>query len=179
MIRTIAEMLQRWGFSRGGWLDNRRGEWWLLAQLLLIALDVLLPSWPARWAWPPLLLPWLPFLGLGLLGGGLLLALLAFLHLGESLTPLPEPMPSVPLKQQGLYGFCRHPLYLAVLICSSGMALIRGGLLHPLLLLALAVLLVGKARREEGALLALHPDFEAYRQRTAAIVPWLPGLDWH
>ena len=25
-----------WGLSWGGWLDNRRGEWWLLAQLLLI-----------------------------------------------------------------------------------------------------------------------------------------------
>ena len=178
MIRTIADVLQRWGFSRGGWLDNRRGEWWLLAQLLLIALDVLLPSWPARWAWPPFLLPWLPLVGLGLLGGGLVLALLAFMQLGESLTPLPEPMPAVPLKQQGLYGFCRHPLYLAVLICSSGMALIRAGLLHPLLLLALAMLLVGKARREERSLMALHPDFEEYRQRTAAIVPWLPGLDW-
>ena len=28
-------MFSDWGFSWGGWLDNRRGEWWLLAQLLL------------------------------------------------------------------------------------------------------------------------------------------------
>ena len=27
-------MFSDWGFSWGGWLDNRRGEWWLLAQLL-------------------------------------------------------------------------------------------------------------------------------------------------
>lgn len=87
-------------------------------------------------------------------------------------------MPSVPLKQLGIYGICRHPLYLAVLICSAGMVLLRGGVLHPLLLLALAVLLAGKARREEQALMALHPEFAAYRQRTAAIVPFCPGLDW-
>lgn len=178
MIHTIAGTLQRWGFSRAGWLDNRRGEWWLLAQLVLIALDVVLPTWPSIWVWPPLLLPWLPATGLVLLLGGLLLAGVAFVQLGESLTPLPEPMPSVPLQQHGLYGICRHPLYLAVLICSTGMVMIRGGALHLLLLLALAVLLAGKARREEQALMALHPEFAAYRQRTAAIVPFCPGLDW-
>ena len=119
MIHTIVGTLQRWGFSRAGWRDNRRGEWWLLAQLVLIALDVVLPTWPSTWAWPPLLLPWLPATGLVLLLGGLLLAGVAFVQLGESLTPLPEPMPSAPLKQLGLYGICRHPLYLAVLICSA------------------------------------------------------------
>ena len=39
-------------------------------------------------------------------------------------------MPNAELKAQGLYGFCRHPLYLAVLVCALGMALIKGGLLH-------------------------------------------------
>ena len=39
-----------WGLSWGGWLDNRHGEWWLLAQLLLIALH-LLPPWPAPGSW--------------------------------------------------------------------------------------------------------------------------------
>ena len=39
-------MFSDWGFSWGGWLDNRRGEWWLLAQLLLITAH-LLPVWPA------------------------------------------------------------------------------------------------------------------------------------
>ncbi|MFM7452544.1 MAG: S-isoprenylcysteine methyltransferase, partial [Cyanobium sp.] len=76
-------MLSRWGLSWGGWLDNRRGEWWLLAQLLLIAAH-LLPPWPApgSWgtAWPlPIALG-----GAVLFGVGLLLALQAFLRLGAS-----------------------------------------------------------------------------------------------
>ena len=43
-------MFSGWGLSWGGWLDNRRGEWWLLAQLLLITAH-LLPPWPAPADW--------------------------------------------------------------------------------------------------------------------------------
>ena len=46
------------------------------------------------------------------------------------------------------------------------------------LLLALAALLGGKARREERSLLALHPSYGAYCAATPAIVPHLPWLDW-
>ena len=42
--------LEGWGLSWGGWLDNRHGEWWLLAQLALIAAH-LLPPWPAPGSW--------------------------------------------------------------------------------------------------------------------------------
>ena len=178
VISTVLAWVRAWGFSWQGWLDNRRGEWWLLAQLLLIALDLLLPRWPQTWRWPLAVAGWLPLLGGLVLLGGLLLALVAVLHLGESLTPLPQPMAQAPLQQQGLYRLCRHPLYLAVLVCSLGMALLRGGWLHPLLLVALAVLLVGKARREERALLQQYPDYASYRQHTPALVPGLPGLDW-
>ena len=161
--------MQNWGFSWGGWLDNRRGEWWLLGQLLLIALDIALPTWPALWRAPfPLML-----LGALVLLAGLVLAAVAFVQLGSSLTPLPEPMPGAAFKAQGLYGFCRHPLYLAVLVCALGMALIKGGVLHPLLLLALVLLLRSKAQREEQALLLHYPDYAAYQQRVPALLPGL------
>ena len=51
------------------------------------------------------------------------------------------------------------------------MALIKGGLLHPLLLVALAVLLRSKAQREEQALLRNYPDYAAYQQRVPAFFP--------
>ncbi|MFN4864824.1 MAG: hypothetical protein ACK5GZ_00665, partial [Cyanobium sp.] len=41
---------RRWGLSWGGWLDNRRGEWWLLAQVALILAHAL-PPWPAPGSW--------------------------------------------------------------------------------------------------------------------------------
>ena len=160
-------MMRDWGLSWGGWLDNRRGEWWLLGQLVLIALDIALPAWPLRWSSPQGLM----VVGVVVLIAGLVLAAVAFVQLGSSLTPLPEPMPNAELKAQGLYGFCRHPLYLAVLVCALGMALIKGGVLHPLLLLGLAVLLRGKAKREEQALLRQYPDYGAYQQRAPAFFP--------
>ena len=160
-------MMRDWGLSWGGWLDNRRGEWWLLGQLVLIALDIALPAWPLRWSAPQGLM----VVGVVVLIAGLVLAAAAFVQLGSSLTPLPEPMPNAELKAQGLYGFCRHPLYLAVLVCALGMALIKGGVLHPLLLLGLTVLLRGKAKREEQALLRHYPDYGAYQQRVPAFFP--------
>ena len=50
MIHLPKFQPERWGLSWGGWLDNRHGEWWLLAQLALIAAH-LLPPWPAPGAW--------------------------------------------------------------------------------------------------------------------------------
>jgi len=153
---------ERWGLSWGGWLDNRHGEWWLLAQLALIAAH-LLPPWPAPgawgYAWP---LP-LALAGAILLLLGLVLAAQAFWGLGSSLTPLPDPIPGAPLVTSGAYGRCRHPLYQAVLLCSLGVSLALGSLLHLALLRALEL---------------AHPDYSIYRARTPAIIPRLPWLDW-
>lgn len=168
---------RRWGLSWGGWLDNRRGEWWLLAQVALILAHGL-PPWPAPgswgYAWPlPVALG-----GTVLLLVGLGLAVQAFLGLGSSLTPLPEPMAGAALVTTGAYARCRHPLYQAVLLCSLGLTLALGSLLHLALLLGLCAVLGGKARREERALAAAHPDYAAYRAATPAIIPRLPWLDW-
>jgi protein-S-isoprenylcysteine O-methyltransferase Ste14 len=177
MGAPLNDLLTHWGFSWPGLRDNRHGEWWLLAQLALIAAHLLPPAPPPSalgLVWP---------LGLRVLGWsgfalGLALAGQALGNLGASLTPLPEPLPSAALVTTGAYGRCRHPLYQAVLLCSCGVTLALGSLLHLALLLTLAVVLSGKARREERRLLALHPDYGAYRARTAAIVPAVPGLDW-
>lgn len=173
----LAALLRRWGFRWRGLLDNRRGEWWLIGQLLLIAAQ-LLPALPAAarlgLRWPP----GLAWLGWGVFALGLLLAAQAFLDLGANLTPLPEPMPGAALITTGAYGRCRHPLYQAILVACLGLTLALASLLHLGLLLALALLLRGKAKREEARLLALHPGYAAYRASTAAILPGIPGLDW-
>lgn len=177
MANTLIEAFRGWGLSWGGWLDNRRGEWWLLAQLTLIAL-LLLPAWPAPAAlglsWPLAL----RIAGFAALAAAVLLGLVAFLNLGESLSPLPDPKPGAALVTSGIYGWARHPLYQAILLGALGMAVAQGSFLHLGLLLALAAVLGGKARREERQLLAQHPDYAAYRRSTAAIVPGLPWLDW-
>jgi protein-S-isoprenylcysteine O-methyltransferase Ste14 len=171
-------LVRRWGFTAAGWRDNRHGEWWLATQLLLIT-ALLLPAWPAPGAfgvaWPLLLrLAGAVLVLLALIG-----AARSLLRLGASLTPLPEPMPGAALVTSGPYAHCRHPLYRQILLGALGMALLLGSLLHLALLLALAAVLGGKARREERALLALHPEaYQVYRAATPAIVPGFPWLDW-
>ena len=171
-------MFSDWGLSWGGWMDNRRGEWWLLAQLLLIAAHLLPPTpAPATWGleiWPrPLFL-----LGAMLLITGLALAGLAFKSLGSSLSPLPTPKPGNQLILNAAYQRCRHPMYQAVLMCSLGMAVAFGSLLHLFLLLGLILVLGGKARLEEQALLQLHRNYALYQRHTPAIVANVPWLDW-
>ena len=174
---SLAARLGRWGFSWQGLRDNRHGEWWLLAQMLLIAAN-LLPPMPSPAAlgivWP-LALRWL---GWSVVALGVVLAGQGVFNLGPSLTPLPEPMPGAALITTGAYGRCRHPLYQAVLLCSLGVVLALGSLLHLLLFFGLAGVLGCKARREEQRLVALHPDYLSYRASTAAIIPGMPWLDW-
>jgi len=47
-----------------------------------------------------------------------------------------------------------------------------------LLLLGLVLVLGGKARLEEQALLQLHSDYALYQRHTPAIVANVPWLDW-
>ena len=171
-------MFSRWGLSWGGWLDNRRGEWWLIAQLILIGAH-LLPPWPVPATWGLEIWP-RPLFSLGalVLLSGIVLALQAFLALGDSLSPLPSPKQDNILVRSGPYNRCRHPLYQAVLVCSLGMVIALGSLLHLALLISLALVLRSKAKREERDLLALHPGYSSYQADTPAIIAGLPGLDW-
>lgn len=177
MQETLKQRLQRWGFSWAGLRDNRHGEWWVLAQMALIAAHALPPEPPLG----ALGLPWqlaLRITGAVVVGIGLASGAQGAFNLGDSLSPLPEPIPGAALVTDGAYGRCRHPLYQSLLLCSLGVALLLGSLLHLGLLLALAIVLALKARREEQRLCLSHPDYAAYRQRTPAIIPHLPGLDW-
>ena len=168
---------QGWGFSWQGLLNNQKGEWWLLAQVVLICAHIL-PTWPSglleAWSWPR----WLHFTGLMVLVVGLGLALQGFLALGPSLSPLPDPKPNAALITTGVYGRCRHPLYRAVVICSIGVVVAKGSVLHLALFLLLVAVLSGKAHREEKRLCSVHPDYLMYRSTTPAILPGIPGLDW-
>lgn len=44
MVRSLAGRLRKWGFSWERVRDNRHGEWWVLAQMLLIFAHFLPPT---------------------------------------------------------------------------------------------------------------------------------------
>jgi protein-S-isoprenylcysteine O-methyltransferase Ste14 len=84
----------------------------------------------------------------------------------------PDPHPGGRLVTTGPYAWVRHPMYLSVLLVMAAFAL-AGDAWQGAAWLALAAVLVAKARREERGLAILHPGYEAYRARTRAIVPFL------
>ncbi len=168
-------IISDWGFSWGGLIDNRRGEWWLFGQLFIIALHFLpaLPEMEKNQS------SWLfMFFGtcLFLLGGWL--STRAFFCLGHNLSPLPDPKPGAELVISGPYKNCRHPLYQGLLIASTGVAVYLVSLIHLVLFITLAALLIGKARREEKKLLNAHHEYRVYISITPAIFAGLPFLDW-
>jgi len=169
-----------WNLHWRGLLTNEQGEWWLALQVALILAVIVLPGWPKPTTLALSSLPTWPvqFLGSGLLVAGLGLAGRAFITLGANLSPLPEPKPGSVVIREGPYRLCRHPMYLAVLICAAGVMLMRLSGVHVLLLILMALTLRGKARREERGLLKRDPAYATLFQGSVAIAPWIPGLNW-
>lgn len=169
-----------WNLNWRGLLNNAQGEWWWLGQMVLILAVILLPAWPGSWSdLAPLAMRWVcQVIGWMLLGGGALLASQALITLGVNLSPLPEPKAGIDLVSTGPYRLCRHPVYLAVLLCATGVMLIRLSVLHGLLLLTLVLVLRGKAQREERRLLQMHPTYGPLFADSPGLAPGIPGLNW-
>lgn len=93
------------------WWRGARGEWYVAAQLALMAVVFLGPrTLPGLPAWPAPIARFTKFAGATLMlgGGGLLLA--GLFRLGSNLTPLPYPKPNAALVQSGPYRLVRHPI---------------------------------------------------------------------
>lgn len=86
---------------------------------------------------------------------------------------LPEPSKSAQLTMNGPYRWIRHPMYSAVLLAGVGAVLVHSTLWHCMIFLCLSLVLYFKIKREEAALLKRYAEYEAYRLRSKAIVPFL------
>jgi protein-S-isoprenylcysteine O-methyltransferase Ste14 len=111
----------------------------------------------------------------GFVGGVWLV--LGGLSLGRSFSVVPRPVVDGELKTGGLYRLSRHPIYtgLITVIWSAG---VRAASPAPLVIAgALTLVLLGKARFEEAALLSRYPGYAAYAARTPRILPlgWVRG----
>ncbi len=163
-----------WGFSTASW-QGRRGEYWVLLQVVLILGFVILPTYrPDGFVLPepPLTdVIWVVATLLGaiaalLLGKGLI-------DLGHNLTPLPHPRDDGQLVQTGIYGVVRHPLYSGLILAAAGWTIFLLSLSHLVGTVFLFLFLNAKANREEIWLIEKYPDYEDYRRRVKKIIPWI------
>ena len=150
---------------------GRRGGGWVSLQLAFLAVAVAAGVFGA--AWPAPARYWLAASGglFALAGAALLVG--GGLGLGRQLTPFPRPVADGTLRQDGVYGVVRHPIYGGVLLLILGWALISA----PLVILPLglaAIFLDAKSRREEAWLVEQYPGYTAYRRGVRRrFIPWL------
>ncbi len=160
-----------WPPRQAGQGFRERGGWWVVAQLLLIGLVVAAlgmggPVIPGESA--------LRVGGAVLALAGLALGILGLSHLGDRLTPFPEPLAGGEIIHAGVYATVRHPIYGGIVLGLVGIALFGASLYGLLLAMLAGVFFWMKAGREEMRLLERFPHYAEYRERTRArLVPWV------
>jgi protein-S-isoprenylcysteine O-methyltransferase Ste14 len=159
----VSSRLPRLGGHGGGWVALQFG---LLAVALALGLTDL-SGWGDTWG------NGLRYVGMLLVSAAVVIAVLAGVGLGSSLTAMPEPREGGWLRTDGVYGVVRHPMYLSLLAGVLGWSLLSS----PRVLLALAALAVvldWKRQVEETWLAEAYPEYPAYRMQVRwALVPYL------
>jgi protein-S-isoprenylcysteine O-methyltransferase Ste14 len=159
-----------WGFTRAGWKQGQRGEYWVVAQAVLMIGFVLLPAYcPIAlsltwqyWCWGTAAV-------LGILA--ILFVLKGLLDLGQSLTPLPYPRDDGQLVQSGIYAWVRHPIYSGVIFAALAWAIAQVSLSHFLGAILFFLFFDAKSRREENWLVDKYADYATYRQQVKKFFP--------
>lgn len=105
---------------------------------------------------------------------GVLLIVFAFLSLRGAIQIAPEPKPGAKLVESGVYKYLRHPIYTGIVFCVIGLFLRTPTIWIGLANAVVIVFVFFKARFEEKLLLAVYPDYGAYRSRTWGLFPGLP-----
>lgn len=151
--------------------DLTRGRLYVVAQFALLAvLAFVAPGslWPTD--------GWVGVAGWVFIALGGVLLLVAGIQLGAALTALPIPREKATLRTTGLYAIVRHPIYLGLLVLSTGVVVRGASIRHILALGILAYILHMKSRFEERLLTAKFPEYAAYAHRVGKLVPRLDSL---
>ncbi|MFN0317503.1 MAG: methyltransferase family protein [Burkholderiales bacterium] len=148
-----------------------RGGWWVVAQVpvLLGAVAV-----PLRWGAVSFdAANALQITGAVLFGLGSLLTLAGLVKLGSSLTPFPRPLTNAQLRQSGVYGWVRHPVYGGLVIASLGWSLSWLSLSGVAFSLLVFLFFDRKSALEEQHLRGRFSEYAAYAQRVRKLLPWI------
>ena len=160
--------------DRKSWWKGARGEWFVVAQLLLMGLVFFGPrtvaGHPARSF--PFPHAYRVAGGVWMAGGGALF-LAGLVRLGRGLTPLPYPKDGADLVQTGPFALVRHPMCGGGLVLAFGWALWVQSWLTLGYVAVLFVFVDAKSRREERWLAGKFPAYAAYRRRVRKLIPFV------
>jgi protein-S-isoprenylcysteine O-methyltransferase Ste14 len=168
------KLLSDWGIT-GEWWRGARGEYWVIAQgVLLLGFAILPVSRPgfvdlneANWLYTSWLLTTIFSLGaMSFLGRSLL-------DLGRNLTPLPHPKDDGQLVQTGVYGLVRHPLYSGVIYLALAYGSWQMSWLHFIGVIVLFIFFDAKASKEEVWLVEKFSEYARYRDSVKKLIPWV------
>lgn len=169
------KLLTNWGFTREGWRNGQHGEYWVIAQMLLILGFVLLPIYPIP-SWE-INLSESVYIRLGattiLASVAIVFFAKGLLDLGRQLTPLPYPKEEGELVKSGIYSLVRHPIYSGVILAAVSWAIFQMSFSHLLAAGVLFVFFDLKANREEAWLSQKYPDYPEYRENVKKLIPGL------
>ena len=147
---------------------GKRGEGWFLLQMILFAVILVVPRFPAV-----VFAPWLQGLGILLLAMGALFGTWGMIALGRNLTPFPKPIEGGALVTTGPYAWVRHPIYTGLIFGTLGWALFRANLIGVALAVALFIFFDLKSRQEERWLVQAYDGYTDYQRRVRKLIPWL------
>ncbi|MDX2213232.1 MAG: isoprenylcysteine carboxylmethyltransferase family protein [Oculatellaceae cyanobacterium bins.114] len=168
------KLLTDWGFTKAGWQQGQRGEYWVVAQAVLLIALFFVPIYRpvviqlASIAWYGV---WAIALAIGLFA--LILLFKGLLDLGKNLTPLPYPREDGQLVQTGVYAIVRHPLYSGLILGVLSWAIFNLSLSHAIATLVFFLFFNAKANQEEQWLMEKYPDYSVYQQRVKKLIPWI------
>jgi protein-S-isoprenylcysteine O-methyltransferase Ste14 len=154
--------------STRDWLSNRRGEWYVMAQAVLMSAALFAPTFDGR-------------LGTGIVlaaGAALCLTGLAFtvigsIRLGPNLSPFPKPRDDGGLVREGIFSLVRHPIYSGFILLTLGWSLVWSSLAALIGALILLAFFDIKARREERWLETTFAEYAEYRQKVKKLIPFV------
>ncbi len=166
------KILTSWGVTNQWW-RGLRGEYWVIAQGVLLFFFALLPvAKPSiidlnevSWQY----LRWTLTIIFGL--GAMLLLSRSLLDLGRNLTPLPHPRDDGQLVQTGIYGLVRHPLYSGVISLALTFAAWQMSWVHLVGSIGLLIFFDAKAKKEEAWLTARFPEYANYCLTVKKLIP--------
>lgn len=141
------------------------GKFLLYSQILLMGIIIFAPkqsSINVLWA----------LVGTLLLIASLFIFMKSKRDLAQAFYPYPEPKSGAPFITSGIYARVRHPMYLAFLVGSLGLTLIKQSLLLIVSTILLTLILNFKFRLEDRLLGARWEEAKDYQKSVPALIPF-------